>query len=98
MNQFLWGALVMACWTAGLCFFRFWKSTRDRLFIYFGAAFWVLMLNWVALAIVPPRDESRHQVYLLRLLAFVLILIGIVDKNRSGPRAVSTRSPNAKDS
>jgi hypothetical protein len=26
--------------------------------------------------------ESRHALYLLRLAAFVLIIIGIVDKNR----------------
>jgi hypothetical protein len=39
-------------------------------------------LNWLSLAFVDPGDELRHTLYLLRLLAFVLIIIGIVDKNR----------------
>lgn len=82
MNEFIWGALAMASWVAGLCFLRFWTRTKDRLFAYFAAAFWLLMLNWVGLAAVPPLDESRHEVFLLRLAAFVLIAIGIIDKNR----------------
>ena len=39
-------------------------------------------LNWLLLAIYAG-DEINSAVYGIRLLAFVLILIGIVDKNRS---------------
>jgi hypothetical protein len=72
----------MASWIAGLFFLRFWKLSRDRLFVFFASAFWLLGLNWLGLALTNPTQESRHEIYLVRLLAFVLIIIGIVDKNR----------------
>lgn len=85
-NQFLRGALAVACWLAGIFFLRFWRQTRDRLFIFFLLAFWALAIHWVALALVNPGMESRHFLMLLRLAAFVLIIVGIVDKNRQTRR------------
>jgi hypothetical protein len=82
MNHILWGALAMGSWVAGLFFLRFWRVSRDRLFLFFCAAFWVLAANWFGLATIHPSQETRHYVYLLRLVAFVLILVGIIDKNR----------------
>lgn len=84
MRQFLWGALSMASATAALFFLRYWKTSHDRLFIYFGVAFAVMALNWIGLAVYDPGFESRHTLYVLRLAAFVLIIVGIVDKNRRG--------------
>ena len=81
INQFLLGALAMACAVAGLFFLQFWRKTHDRLFIIFAFAFWLLGVNWAALAFTKG-DEARTWFYLIRLLAFVLILIGIIDKNR----------------
>jgi hypothetical protein len=81
MKNFLWGAAAMACLAIGLRFLRFFKDTRDRLFAYFSLAFWVLGLNWLLLEIFQPPSESRHIFYLLRLLAFLLIVMAIVDKN-----------------
>jgi hypothetical protein len=40
-------------------------------------------LNWALLGLAEPPEDSRHYVYLLRLAAFLLILLGVVDKNRS---------------
>ncbi|HEX8916425.1 MAG TPA: DUF5985 family protein [Humisphaera sp.] len=90
-NQFLLGAVVAACLAAGLFFLRFWRRTRDRLFAAFAVAFWVLGLNWAALAwlqVTRPEqpdeiDEVRTVLYVVRLLAFVLILAAIIDKNRA---------------
>jgi hypothetical protein len=87
LSPFFWGALALASWVAGLYFAKFWRITRDRLFRLFAFAFWTLALHWTALGILEPPVESRHYLYLLRLLAFVLILIAIVDKNRRGSRA-----------
>lgn len=84
MKPVLWGALAMASWVAGLFFWRFWRDGRERLFLFFWLAFWVLMLNWVGLIVYPEASETRHYVYALRLVAFVLIIVGIVDKNRRG--------------
>jgi quinol-cytochrome oxidoreductase complex cytochrome b subunit len=82
MTVFLWGALAMASFTIALFFFRFWVRTRERLFVLFGAAFLVFALNWTVLGILQPGDESRPYAYMLRWLAFLLILVGILDKNR----------------
>lgn len=85
MNEFLWGALAMASWVAGLFFLQFWRSTRDRLFLFFCLAFWVFSLTWIGLGVLQPPLESRHYTYVFRLLAFALIIVGIVDKNRRRP-------------
>ena len=82
MQPFLWGALAMGAAISGLFFCRFWRRTSDRLFLAFAAAFWLLALQWGALALLRVADESRHYLFLLRLAAFVLILVAVVDKNR----------------
>jgi hypothetical protein len=81
VNLFLWGALAMASCLVALFFRRFWRVTGDRLFLFFALGFLTLALNWTGLALAHPPEESRHYLYILRLLAFVLIIIGIVDKN-----------------
>ncbi|HEY6138784.1 MAG TPA: DUF5985 family protein [Thermoanaerobaculia bacterium] len=75
---FLSGALTMAYAVAALFFLRFWRDSRDRLFGFFSAAFWLLS---VQRAIVTLCDVGET-IYLLRALAFLLIIIAIVDKNR----------------
>lgn len=86
MSQFLGGALWVSSTVAGLVFLRYWKISRDRLFLYFCAAFWVMALQWLLMAIVQPPGEERHYFFLMRLTAFLLILAGIVDKNRRASR------------
>ena len=51
--------------------------------MFFAVAFWVFAFNWILIAAIDPGAESRHWFYVLRLLAFALIAIGIVDMNRS---------------
>jgi type II secretory pathway component PulM len=82
VRQFFWGALAVAAVVAGLFFSSFWRASRDRLFLLFSLAFWVLAVHWTALGIVNPALETTHYLYLLRLVAFVLIIVAIVDKNR----------------
>jgi hypothetical protein len=80
-NEFMRGAIVVACAAIGFFFLRFWRRSGDRLFVYFAITFWVLGVDWFALAWVP-RDEPHNALFLLRLLAFVVLLLGIWDKNR----------------
>ena len=91
INQFLLGAVVAGCAVAGLFFLRFWRRTRDRLFVIFAIAFWTLGANWLALAFTT-QDEVRTALYVVRLLAFLLILGGIIDKNRGGSRGTDQGS------
>jgi hypothetical protein len=80
------GAIVMGYAVAGLFFLRFWRETRDRLFLIFASAFWILALQRLTLAFVRHMAEDYTGLYLVRLFAFLLILGAIVDKNRSTPQ------------
>jgi hypothetical protein len=77
------GAIVMGYGVAGLFFLRFWRETRDRLFLIFAGAFWLLGAQRLALAFSGTMVEDDTGLYLVRLFAFLLILGAIVDKNRS---------------
>jgi hypothetical protein len=82
MEQFTRGALTMASLVAALFFFRFRRDTGENLFGMFGAAFAVLALHWLLLGFLSVESEHVPFAYLLRLLAFLLILLGIWQKNR----------------
>ena len=79
------GAIVLGYWVAGLFFVRFWRETRDRLFLIFGVAFWILGIQRLMLAFARFAEQGTV-LYGVRLGAFLLILAAIVDKNRGGDR------------
>jgi hypothetical protein len=79
---FLQGISACGAWVGGLIFLRFWRESRDPLFGFFGAAFWLLSLSWALLALTNPTEEARPYIYALRLIAFVLIIAAMVVKNR----------------
>jgi Family of unknown function (DUF5985) len=81
MIDFLAGAVTMGFMVASAFFVRFWRKTADRLFLAFGAAFGLLALNQILAAVLEAGDERTPFVYVLRVLAFILILLAIVDKN-----------------
>ncbi len=80
--DFLSGAITMGFVVAGLFFLRFWKRTGDSLFIAFALAFWLLGLGQALLSFTDIPVEERSWLYLLRLAAFLLILVSIWRKNR----------------
>lgn len=82
MRPLLHGAMAMGNVVIGLFFFRFFRDRRDTLFLAFGGAFWLLAGANVALAFVDAKAEATVGMYLIRLLAFSLIILGIVKKNR----------------
>ena len=86
MINFFNGVAAAGALGVGLFFFRLWRETRDRFFALFGLAFWVLALSWFLLVWATPASEDRHYFYLGRLVAFLLIIAAIVDKNRSSGR------------
>lgn len=83
INAFLSGAIMICFLVAGLFFFRFWKQTRDRLFLMFSLSFWLLGVNQLGFIFAEEGSAGRSYIYLIRLAAFLFILIAIVDKNRS---------------
>jgi hypothetical protein len=83
MRLYLSGLVSMGFLVAGFCFMRFWKRTGDRLFIVFMTAFWMMALEKAVLAFVPLEYEHRPYVFCIRLVAFGLIVLAIIDKNRA---------------
>lgn len=80
LNAFLSGLITMGHATAGLFFLRFWRKTGDRLFAWFAFAFWLLGTIRVLIAFQQDPTEE-HYLYWFRLVAYLAILLAIVDKN-----------------
>jgi hypothetical protein len=82
MAEILVGAIALAAFVCGLFFLRFWRATGDRFFLLFAIAFWlegghrVFVYEWAG------TDEASPLHYLVRLVAYGLIIAAIVDKNR----------------
>ena len=79
---FLSGAASALFLVAALFFLRFWRRTRDGLFLAFAWAFFLLGLGQALLSLAAVPDEERSLLYLFRLAAFGLILVAIVRKNQ----------------
>jgi len=65
----------------GLYFLKFWRRTGDRLFLAFAAAFALLALNQAVPVLAHIPSENASGAYLLRLVAFLLIIGAILRKN-----------------
>ena len=84
MDQIVTGAMAMGYAVAGLFFLRFWRDARDRLFGLFALAFFVLAVNRIGSAILGAEEAYQgNHIYWIRLAAFLVILVAIIDKNRS---------------
>ena len=86
MQTFMLGMISMGFAVAALFFLRFWRSSRDRLFLFFAVAFALEAANRALYAWNGARTEEVTLYFSLRLVAFVLILWAIVDKNMVGRR------------
>jgi uncharacterized membrane protein HdeD (DUF308 family) len=84
INGFLVGVIATASLAAGLFFLRFWRDTRDPLFLAFGIAFFIEGANRAMLIGSEHPNEGSPWVYLVRCFAFLIILAGILNKNRHG--------------
>jgi len=81
LQAFLSGVITCGHLIAALFFGRFWRRTRDPLFLAFGAAFALLGAQQAMLTLSSMPVEERSPLYLIRLAAFVLIILAIVRKN-----------------
>lgn len=79
--SFVSGLITMGFLVAGLFFLRFWHRTRDVFFAIFSAAFVLLALNQALAILLDLGREEVGWVYLLRIAAFLLIIVGIIRKN-----------------
>ena len=86
LKNLLQGAYAMGGLIVTVFFLRYWRASRDRLFALFALAFGVLSVNAVAFSLLRARDEETHFLYVVRLVAFLIILYAIWDKNRAARR------------
>jgi hypothetical protein len=74
------GATAMASLVAALLFLRFWRQSRDPLFITFAIAFAIEAATRVVLGL-QISTEYEPLYYVPRLITFALIILGIAQKN-----------------
>ena len=84
IEDFLGGAIAMGFAVAALFFLKFWHKTREGLFLAFSGSFLLLSVNQALLTLSGIPTEERSWLYLLRLLAFLLILGALWWQNRRG--------------
>lgn len=83
MIAFFHGMVTMGYVIAGLFFLRFWRRTKDGLFVAFALAFWLLALNQLFLSLPGGADADRSWEFLPSLGAFGLLILAILIKNLS---------------
>ena len=81
MAHLLSGAIAMASFIISLFFLRFWRSSRDRFFLYFALSFAIEGGHRIYSVIRLDEGEDSPLHYLIRLLAYGLIIWAILEKN-----------------
>jgi hypothetical protein len=82
IEGFLLGVIVTASLVAGAYFLKFWRQTRDPLFLSFACAFLIEGVNRTCFLFVPNPESGSVTLYSIRLLSYLLILVAIAYKNR----------------
>ncbi len=82
IEGFLLGVIATASVIAGVFFLRFWRDTRDSLFLAFALAFLIEGVNRSFRIFFAHPSEASPWIFVVRACAFLIILIGIVNKNR----------------
>ena len=81
MTEILGGAIAFGSMIIALFFLRFWRDTRDRFFLYFALSFLIEGGHRVYATLGQSLHEDSPLHYLIRLLAYALILWAIAEKN-----------------
>lgn len=83
IEGFLLGVIVTCCFVAAGFFARFWRTTRDLLFLGFAAAFVLEGLNRIAFLYLDEPNAGSAVIYIVRLASYLIILAAIANKNRA---------------
>ncbi len=81
MLHFSSGLITMGFLVIALFFFKFWRRTRDVLFAAFAISFGLLAVNQALTTLIDVARDERSYVYILRLLAFLIIIVAVIHKN-----------------
>ncbi len=83
IEGFLLGVIVTCSFVAAGFFAKFWRVTRDFLFLGFAAAFFLEGLNRAAFLFLEKPNAGDELIYIVRLVSYLLILAAIANKNRA---------------
>lgn len=81
LNGFLLGVIVMCEAIACAFFLRFWKKTRDPLFLAFAISFGIEAVNRTAFLYVEDAAGVNPVLFSVRLFSYVIILGAIAHRN-----------------
>lgn len=82
IEHLLRGASITTDVCIAIFFLRFWSEKRDALFFFFALAFALMAVSTFVVVWVGRIADFAPVAYVLRLLAYVLIIFAIVNKNR----------------
>jgi len=80
-TDFISGAITMGYFIGAVFFLKFWRRTREALFATFAIAFCLLAANQAASSLIDGAVHKEVWIYLIRLAAFSLLILGIIIKN-----------------
>jgi hypothetical protein len=86
LTSILIGATTMASLVVTLLFVRFWRQTRDSLFLWFATAFATDAATRLLEGLSHVSDQTGPLFYIPRLVTFALIIAAIIQKNRPTQR------------
>lgn len=81
LSPVLQAGTATACFASGVFFLRHFWVSRDRFFLLFWLALWILGGHWAVLAL-DAAPEQTHYLYATRALAFLLIIGAVIQRNR----------------
>lgn len=86
MDDALLGGAFVAAVAIAAFFVRYARDTGDRFFTLFALAFGALAVNRALLVLVDDEQEDNAAIFAIRAVAFLLIIVAVIDKNRSPDR------------
>ena len=78
---FLSGAIASASIAAAGFFYRFYRKTMDRFFLFFALAFTGFSIERFVIVLLETQAEEAPLVYLIRFTGYLMIILAILDKN-----------------
>lgn len=82
IDGFLVGIILAMSLVASAHFFKFWNATRDQLFLAFAIAMAIEGVTRLFTLLNADSYEGAPVVYVVRLVAYLIILAAIFRKNR----------------
>jgi hypothetical protein len=79
--EFFSGLITAGFLVCALFFTRFWSRTKDGLFLGFALTFGLLAVSQALTTLLGLPLEERSLIYMLRLLAFLILIFAILRKN-----------------